>query len=367
MIPFVNLAAQRRAYHEEFAEAEARVLDSGTYIGGPEVKALEDDLAAYTGVSNVVTCSSGTDAIMLSLMALGLKPGDEVIVPDFTFISPAECVCRLGGVPRFADICEEGFLIDPSAVEGLITERTVGVIAVHLFGQCAQMEWLRLLAQAHGLWLMGDAAQAFGATREGRQSVSLADVSITSFYPTKPLGSYGDGGAIFTENAELAATMRRLAHHGMRSRYYHEFIGLNSRLDAIQAAVLRVKLRHLSDELERRRKNAAKYDKFFSKFEGITTPIVERSNVSTFSQYTLRASDRFTWLSLCEKAEVPTSIYYPRILSWQPSLAPFTPPSKNRMAAHACHEVFSIPVCAFTDIDKIIDDLGRAAKETFQG
>ena len=244
MIPFVNLTGQRNAYRNELIEAEKSVLDSGCYIGGPVVNALEKELGDFCGGVSAITCASGTDALTLALMALGVGPGDEVIVPDFTFIAPAECVAFLGGVPRFADIDLETLQILPGSVEALIGPKTRGIIAVDLFGQCAPFKELRQIADAHGLWIIEDAAQAFGATTGTQHACTFGDISITSFYPSKPLGCYGDGGAVFTSDAQLAEKVRTLANHGSKERYLHESVGVNSRLDALQAAVLRVKLRH---------------------------------------------------------------------------------------------------------------------------
>lgn len=359
MIPFVNLKAQREAYREELLEAEARVLDSGCYIGGEEVHSLEQELAKYTGAAHVVTCASGTDALELSLSALGLAPGDEVIVPDFTFISPAEAVANLGGIPRFADISALSFLIDPDGLESLVTPRTVGILAVHLFGQTAPMAELEAFAKQHNLWLLGDAAQAFGATQNGKQSVNFGDISITSFYPTKPLGAYGDGGAVFTNNAKLAERVRKLANHGTLSRYFHEIPGMNSRLDALQAAVLRVKLTHLDEEIKKRNANAQAYNIFFRNFDNVQVPAIAKGNTSTYAQYTLRATDRDEWLTRCDKADIPTSIYYPRTLSNQPCFASLSNITKNARASRASHEVFSLPICPFTDVQQIIDKLKK--------
>ena len=268
MMPFVNLSAQRDAYRQELKKAEKAVLDSGCYIGGPEVQALERELSAYCGGVQTVTCGSGTQAIEIALMVLRLEPGDQVIVPDFTFIAPAECVTKLGGIPVFADIDPNTLQIDPESVKNLVGPRTKGIIAVNLFGQCAPYEELRSIADRHGLWILEDSAQAFGATQNGKKACTFGDMAITSFYPTKPLGCYGDGGAIFTNNLDYAEKARLLANHGSKERYCHIEIGVNGRLDALQAAVLRVKLRYLNKELERRQQNAKIYDQFFAGLSG---------------------------------------------------------------------------------------------------
>lgn len=411
-MPFVNLTGQREAYREELEAAERAVLDSGCYIGGPEVKALEAELADFCNSGSpdagkkgflagkdcaepwtqAITCASGTDALTIALMALGLKPGDEVIVPDFTFIAPAECVAFLGGIPRFADIDPETLLIDPESVKALIGPKTRGIIGVDLFGQCAPFAHLTEttlweIAVANDLWLLEDAAQAFGAKYDigvppysdiiTHRACTLATISITSFYPSKPLGCYGDGGAIFTHDAQLAEKVRMLANHGSKERYLHETVGLNSRLDALQAAILRVKLRHFESELKVRRENARKYDEFFGALNdagGIDgakivpqqiganckTPKLEINCTSTYAQYTVLADDRETFIAKLDAAGIPHCIHYPQPLHEQPCFRDLAQGSENKNAIKASKKAVSLPVCAFTDVDFITDKL-RAA------
>ena len=407
MIPFVNLTGQRNAYRKELEEAEKSVLDSGCYIGGPEVRALEEELGSFCseppcdgipcgerrGQIDAVTCASGTDALTLALIALGVNPGDEVIVPDFTFIAPAECVAFLGGIPRFADIDPKTLLIDPSSVEALIGPKTRGIIGVDLFGQCAPFMELRKIADAHGLWVLEDAAQAFGATvisgdesaadaaagAKPRRACTFGDIAITSFYPSKPLGCYGDGGAIFTADVELAEKVRMLANHGSKERYLHETVGMNSRLDALQAAILRVKLRHFEDELKVRRENARKYDEFFAEYNAraaagagasaglrvsagariVPQKIVENCT-STYAQYTVLAENRESFTRVLDAAGIPHCIHYPQPLHEQPCFRELAQGSENKNAIEASKKAVSLPVCAFTDVDFIIDKL-RAA------
>lgn len=400
MMPFVNLTGQREAYREELEAAERAVLDSGCYIGGPEVKALEAELADFCNSGSpdagkgsaepwtqAITCASGTDALTIALMALGLKPGDEVIVPDFTFIAPAECVAFLGGIPRFADIDPETLLIDPESVKALIGPKTRGIIGVDLFGQCAPFAHLTEttlweIAVANDLWLLEDAAQAFGAKYDigvppysdiiTHRACTLATISITSFYPSKPLGCYGDGGAIFTHDAQLAEKVRMLANHGSKERYLHETVGLNSRLDALQAAILRVKLRHLEDELKVRRKNARKYDEFFEEYNAdlrasagagasagarIVPQYIGENCTSTYAQYTVLADDREVFIKKLDKAGIPHCIHYPQPLHEQPCFRELGQGSENKNAIEASKKAVSLPVCAFTDVDFIIDKL----------
>ena len=410
-MPFVNITGQRDAYREELLAAERAVLDSGCYIGGPEVKALEAELADFCNSSSsdaekkgfwggkeslftgkdraepktsAITCASGTDALTIALMALGLKPGDEVIVPDFTFIAPAECVAFLGGIPRFADIDPETLLIDPESVKALIGPKTRGIIGVDLFGQVADFNELWEIAVANDLWLLEDAAQAFGATFAPWEGISpnkpwragtIGSISITSFYPSKPLGCYGDGGAIFTHDAQLAEKVRMLANHGSRERYLHETVGMNSRLDALQAAILRVKLRHLEDELKVRRENARKYDEFFAEYNAglrasagagisgasagakIVPQYIEHGCTSTYAQYTVLADDRETFINKLDKAGIPHCIHYPQPLHEQPCFRGFAQDSENKNSIMASRKAVSLPVCAFTDVDFIINKL----------
>lgn len=409
-MPFVNLTAQREAYREELETAERAVLDSGCYIGGPEVAALERELADYCNSGNsdagcdgaepgkqgffagkdhaepetkAIACASGTDALTIALMALGIKPGDEVIVPDFTFIAPAECVAFLGGTPRFADIDPETLLIDPESVRALIGPKTRGIIGVDLFGQVADFNELWEIAVANDLWLLEDAAQAFGASfiscgksaagikphLKPRRACTLGDISITSFYPSKPLGCYGDGGALFTSDPKLEAKIRQIANHGSKERYLHETVGLNSRLDALQAAILRVKLRHLEEELKVRRENARKYDEFFAEYNAglrasggidgakIVPQYIEHGCTSTYAQYTVLADDRNSFIAKLDAAGIPHCIHYPQPLHEQPCFRGLAQGSENRNAIMASQEAVSLPVCAFTDVDFIINKL----------
>ena len=386
MIPFINVRAQREAYLSEFKQAEQEVLDSGCFIGGPAVKALESELAEFTGAKHAITCGSGTDALTIALLALGLKPGDEVIVPDFTFIAPAECVMRLGGIPKFADIDAETLQVSTQSIEARISEKTRGIIAVNLFGQCAPYAEIRKCACANNLWLIEDSAQAFGATQNGVPACTFGDISITSFYPAKPLGCYGDGGALFTANDELAQKIRLIANHGSQTRYVHEICGMNSRLDAIQAAVLRVKLRHFKDELKKRSENASKYNEFFNAVPGIAPQKIADGNTSTYAQYTVLAEDRPAFLKQLESVGVPYCIHYPQPLHTQPCFANFLPDyniasalygppgiintlppniadelleNTNIHADRAAEHVVSLPMCAFTDVDEIIARLKK--------
>lgn len=364
MIPFIDIRAQREAYRSEFLQAEQGVLDSGCYIGGPEVQNLEAELAKYTGAAHAITCGSGTDAITIALLAMGIQPGDEVIVPDFTFIAPAECVMRLGAIPKFADIDAETLQASVEGIESLIGKKTRGIIAVNLFGQCAPYAEIQKCARANNLWLIEDSAQAFGATQNGAAACTFGDIAITSFYPAKPLGCYGDGGALFTQNDELAQKIRLIANHGSCKRYIHEICGINSRLDAIQAAVLRVKLRHLDEELKMRRENARKYNEFFAEMNSangngakIVPQKIADGNTSTYAQYTVLAEDRDAFIAQLEHAEIPYCIHYPMPLHEQPCFKGLAQSGANTNAIEASQKAVSLPFCAFTDVDAIVAKL----------
>ena len=373
MIPFVNLTGQREKYRFELEKAEREVLDSGCYIGGHEVESLEKELSDYLGgATRTITCASGTDALTIALMAMDLRPGDEVIVPDFTFIAPAECIAILGATPVFADINPETLQISPKSVKKEIGPHTKGIIAVNLFGLCAPFEELREIAREHHLWIIEDSAQAFGA-RTNQMACTFGDISITSFYPSKPLGCYGDGGALFTSNEDFAKKIRMIANHGCSGRYKHETLGMNSRLDALQAAVLRVKLKHLDEELAVRRQNAAKYDAFFAEYNCTAEAKIVPQKIAagckcTYAQYTVLAENREGFIQKLKAAEIPYCIHYPSALQYQPCFARFHKevlggiiwteadhPDPN--SVKASRKAISLPVCAFTNVDKIIEKL----------
>lgn len=370
MKPFVNLVGQREKYRSELEKAEKSVLDSGCFIGGPQVTNLEKELSDYVGRS-AICCGSGTDALTIALMSLGIAPGDEVIVPDFTFIAPAECVKFLGATPKFADINPDTLQICPESVKSLISDKTKGIIAVDLFGQCAAFEKLRPVAQEHGLWIIEDAAQAFGATRRIsghiQRACTFGEISITSFYPTKPLGCYGDGGALFTSDPELEDKIRKIANHGSSGHYNHQLIGINSRLDAIQAAVLRVKLKHLDEELIVRKNNGKLYDNFFTNVWNpnvheslrVIPQSLDENNSSTYAQYTLLANNRNAFMEVLKQAEIPYCIHYPETLRNQPCFTEILhlQDSQNKNALTAAQKAISLPVCAFTDVNQVIQAL----------
>jgi UDP-2-acetamido-2-deoxy-ribo-hexuluronate aminotransferase len=359
---FCDLQQQYRVYREEIDAAIQEVVASAKFIDGPAVPLFEKEIAACVGVRHAVACANGTDALTIALLTLGIRPGDEVVVPDFTFIATAECVFHLGAVPVFADVREDDFTMDPARIEGRLTEKTKGIIAVSLFGQCADLPVILGIARRHGLWLIEDAAQSFGAVREGRPSGGFADISTTSFFPSKPLGCYGDGGALFTDNDGYARVMRLLGHHGSAQKYVHELVGLNSRLDTIQAAILRVKLRHFQEELRSRNEIAAAYT---AKLAGrLAVPRVSGGNTSTWAQYTVRSAERERVREHLAARGIPTVVHYPVPLHRQPAFAALPSiPGGLPVSERICREVFSLPMHPFLTAGEI-DEVVQAIEES---
>jgi len=350
VIEFIDLAAQQQRLRSEIDAGIARVLAHGRYILGPEVDELEHALADYVGVDHCITCANGTDALQIALMALDVGPGDEVITPDFSYIATAEAAAILGARPVYVDIDPATYLMDPAKLEAAITPRTKAVIPVSLYGQCADFDAINAIADAHSIPVIEDAAQSFGASYEGRKSGSLSTIAATSFFPSKPLGCYGDGGAMFTANSDLATRMRRIARHGQDRRYHHVEIGINSRLDTLQAAILLPKLAILDDEISARDAIAGKYDRAFAATSQITAPMVRQGNRSAWAQYTIRVESRETVQSTLKAADIPTAVHYPRPLSAQPAVADGD--ADCPISASAAREVISLPVHPYIDSDQ---------------
>jgi len=317
-ISMVDLHSQYLKIKPEIDGAIHRVLDSAVFVKGPEVKEFENELAEYLGVRHVVACANGTDALQICLMALGLKPGDEVITPDFTFISTVEVSALLGFKPVIVDVEPDTFNINTELLKDAITPRTKAIIPVHLFGQCSNMEEIMKIAEARGIAVIEDVAQALSSEyifKDSRRvkAGTMGLMACTSFFPSKNLGCFGDGGAIMTNDSALASTFAAITHHGMRKRYYYDLTGINSRLDNIQAAILRVKLRHLDEYSAARRKAADFYDNELKNIAGLTIP--QRSTFSThvFHQYTIQLNgiDREALMKHLEAQGIPSMIYYP--------------------------------------------------------
>jgi UDP-2-acetamido-2-deoxy-ribo-hexuluronate aminotransferase len=323
-IEMVDLRSQYDRLKADIDRSISGVIDSTAFIKGPDVRLFEEELQRYLGVRNVIACANGTDALQIAMMALGLKPGDEVITTDFTFIATVEVIELLGLKLVLVEPEKNTFNISVEAIKKAITPRTKAVVPVHLFGQCADMEPIMEIASQHGIHVIEDVAQATGAEysfSDGKvkKAGTMGIIGCTSFFPSKNLGCYGDGGALFTDNDELAALIRSITNHGMKVRYYHDTIGVNSRLDTIQAAVLRVKLRHLDAFNEARRQAATHYDNELSGLKGITIPFRAENSTHIFHQYTLRVADgkRNNLRECLENEGIPSMIYYPVPLHMQ--------------------------------------------------
>ena len=317
-IQMVDLVGQYQRIKPEVDAALQRVIDSTAFINGPEVKEFEKELAAYLGVKHVIGCANGTDALQIAMMALDLKPGDEVITASFTFVATVEVVALLGIVPVFADVLPGTFNLDPEDIKRKITPKTKAIVPVHLFGQTADMEAIMAIAKEHGLAVIEDNCQAVGSDylfSDGnrKKSGTIGHVGTTSFFPSKNLGCYGDGGALFTNDDDLAKKLRRVCNHGSEVRYYHEVVGVNSRLDSLQAAILRIKLRRLDEYGAARNAAAAFYDKELGGIPALRIPERSQSSTHVFHQYTLRVTDgrRDGLKQHLEAHGVPAMIYYP--------------------------------------------------------
>jgi len=355
-IPFIDLAAQRRRIAGEIDTAIARVLERGAFISGPDVAAFETKLAAFCGARFAISCGNGTDAIQLALMAKRIGPGDAVLVPDFTFTATAEAVALVGATPVFTDVQAVDFNIDAKGLEaGLATARGKGltpraVISVDLFGLSADYDALNAFCDAHGLLLIADAAQSFGATFRGRKVGTLAPITTTSFFPAKPLGCYGDGGALLTDDAELAVTLKSLRVHGQGSDKYDNIrIGMNSRLDTLQAAILSCKLDIFADEIDKRQVVAARYAEALG--NRAITPTVPADCVSVWAQYTIRIADgqRDAVAARLKEAGIPSAIYYPRPLHRQTAYRHFPSAGALAVSDRLSGEVLSLPMHPYLD------------------
>lgn len=326
MIPFIDLKQQFRALEPDIRAAIDRVLEHGQFIMGPEVQELESQLAAFAGVPHALTTASGTVSLEIALRALDIGPGDEVITVPFTWISTAEVIAQVGARPVFVDIEPETYNLNPDLLEAAITPRTKAIMPVSLFGQMANYERINAIAESHGgLPVIEDAAQSFGATRNGRPSCSVTRIAATSFFPAKPLGCYGDGGAVFTTDAALAERMTAIRNHGGLKRHHHTCIGMNGRFDTLQAAVMLVKLPEFPREVEQRGRIGARYTKLLGPVldtpERRATPAIAAGNTHVYAQYTLRVPDREALAARLKAAEIPTAIYYPKCLHEQPAFA----------------------------------------------
>jgi dTDP-4-amino-4,6-dideoxygalactose transaminase len=339
-VPLLDLAAQYATIKDEIAEAIAGVFATQRYIMGPEVEGLEAEVAKYSGCKFGIGVSSGTDALLLSLMALGIKPDDEVITTPFTFFATGGCIHRLGAKPVFVDIEPESFNLNPELVARAVSDKTRAIMPVHLFGQCAEMDPILEVAKAHGLFVVEDAAQAIGSEYQGKRAGSLGTLGCFSFFPSKNLGACGDGGMITTNDEELAARLKIMRNHGAKPKYYHKLVGGNFRLDALQAAILRVKLRHLDDWTAARQKNAARYRELFAGCDAVTCPPELPARRHIYNQFSLRLPQRDHVREQLKARNIGCEVYYPVPLHVQDCFAelgykPGDLPESEKAAAEA--------------------------------
>jgi len=343
-IPFIDLKAQYQALKRDIDARIHKVLDHGHYILGPEVAELEDKLAQYTGAKHCITVSSGTDALLLSLMGLGIGPGDEVITTPFTFVATAEVIVLVGAKPVFVDIKPDTCNIDSRLIEEKITAQTKAIMPVSLYGQPADMDEINAIAARHGnIPVIEDAAQSFGATYKGRKSCNLSAIGCTSFFPSKPLGCYGDGGAIFTNDDNLAQTFKELRVHGQSERYVHTRIGVGARMDSIQCAVLLAKLQRFEWEIDRRLEIGARYHEAMDK-AGIGRVKQRSDRTSVFAQYTILSERRDRVAAQLKEAGIPTAVHYPIPLNEQPAYKHLCCPDCTPIAQEIARRVISLPM-----------------------
>ena len=359
-IPFIDLNRQQQRILPDIERRMAAVLKHGQYILGPEIAELESTLAGYVGVKHCVTVSSGTDALLIALMAIGIKPGDEVITTPFTFIATGEVIALLGATPVFVDIDPRTYNIDPSLIEAAITPRTRAIMPVSLYGQCAEFDAINAIAARHSLTVIEDACQSFGATYKDRKSCALSDIACTSFFPSKPLGGYGDGGACFTNDDAAALKMRQVMNHGQDRRYNHPIIGINGRLDTLQAAILLAKFAIFEEEVTLRSEIGNRYSRVFAEASAVlVTPFIEAYNTSVYAQYTIQIKNRDAVQQALQAAGVPTAVHYPIPLNLQPAFAVLAKPEGSfPVAESVAKKVMSLPMHPYLDdsvMKRIVD------------
>lgn len=361
-LPFIDLKSQYEAHKDTINATILNVLDSTQFIMGQEVKTLEEKLAHFCGTKHALACSSGTDALLLALMAYDIGPGDEVITSPFTFIATAEVIAFLRATPVFVDIDPVSYNMNPSLLEAAITPKTKAIMPVSLYGQCPDMDAINAIAQKHGIPVIEDGAQSFGATYKGKKSCALSTIGCTSFFPSKPLGCYGDGGAIFTDDDALAKKMRILLNHGQEERYKHEYVGINGRLDTIQAAVLNVKLDYFDAEITARERIGARYSALLQ--QSVITPVVSEGYSSVYAQYSVRVPNRERVAKTLNEAGIPTAIHYPIPLHLQPAFTYLGYKEGDfPVSETVAKEIMSLPMSPFLtheQQDMVVDALKAA-------
>lgn len=348
---FIDLKSQYRALRASIDRRIQDVLDHGHYIMGPEVEELEQQLSAYTGAAHCITVASGTEALLISLMALGIAPGDEVITTPFSFVATAEAIVLTGAVPVFVDIEADTCNINADLIEEKITPRTRAIMPVSLYGQPSDMDAINAIAQRHGLAVIEDAAQSFGATYRGRRSCNLSTIGCTSFFPSKPLGCYGDGGAIFTSDDALAQAMREIRVHGQARRYLHTRIGVGGRMDTLQCAIVLAKLERFEWEVQQRRSIGEQYNKLF---DDRIRKVCQRSDrTSVFAQYTVMPEDRAATQAVLNGLNVPTAVHYPVPIPMQPAYTQLSGTDRYPVAEEMSERVLSLPMGPYLDLDSM--------------
>ena len=357
----VDLNRQLDPIRAEIDSVIQGVLEATNFIQGEPVKEFEKNLSKWVGVKHVISCANGTDALQLAFMALGLKPGDEVIVPTFTYVATAEVIALLGLIPVLVDVDSRTFNIDIESASDLVTSRTKAIVPVHLYGQCSDMEQIMKFANKHNLFVVEDTAQAIGAEvkfSDGstRKAGTVGHIGTTSFFPSKNLGCFGDGGAIFTNDDSLAAKLKMIANHGQRIKYYHDVVGVNSRLDTIQAAILDVKLKHLNSYCEARQKSAAFYDSALKNVEQITIPFRSSFSTHVFHQYTIKINEQYSrdeLKSYLAEQGIPSMIYYPIPLHQQKAYLEFMHGDMDYpISTLLCNSVLSLPIHTHLKIEE---------------
>lgn len=364
-VPFIDLGAQQDRIRGQIEEGMHRVLHHGRYVMGEEIAELESQLTEMSGAAYCICVSSGTDALLAALMAIDIKPGDEVITSPFTFFATAETIALLGGIPVYVDIDPETFNLDPAKIEDTVGPRTRAIMPVSLYGQCAEMDDINTVARRHSLVVIEDAAQSFGARFHGRSSCALSELACTSFFPAKPLGAYGDGGACFTQDAATADRLRQIRDHGQQGRYHHTALGINGRLDTIQAAILSAKLTIFEDEIAARQCVADRYAMLLADLAAagqLTLPVLRPYNTSAWAQYTIRVPDRDQIQLYLAEQGIPSAVHYPTPLYDQPALAQSIQdcPESDR----AAQEVLSLPMHPYLDEAALVR-VANALSEAF--
>lgn len=369
-VPFIDLKSQYLALKENIDGRIQKVLESGAYIGGPEVGELEKKLAEHTGSQYCLAVASGTDALLMPLMALGIGQGDEVITTAFSFIATAETIVLAGAKPVFVDIDRQTFNIDVKKIEAAITPKTKAIMPVSLYGQAADLDEINALAKKHNLAVIEDTAQSYGAKYKNKKSGAVTTAAGTSFYPAKPLGCYGDGGAIFTNDSKLNTIMREIRDHGSEKRYYHTRLGINGRLDTIQCAILLAKLERYDWEVEQRQKIASRYTESFAGLEKVdqnfSTPHIKEGNASVWAQYTLTVSNRDLFQKKMTELQVPTAVHYPMTMADQPWYKQNVGSTHDiTISRWAAEHVVSIPMYPDMD-DKTLNTVVDAVKKAVE-